>query len=199
MSCQANTRAQQAQLGPDWLCPRASLTKFSFLWQHSLSAWKNHAVYLVDVQAHCGGGGDADIQDERVALGLQIVAQLLAQLLPWLLQAKPAVSQGTRIRMMGSKHWGQVWSARVQMLQHRLQQECCLHGRMQRAVLSIRGPAFKARSCECMIRGQDWVVLHVKEAWTCTQRMKGKLCQVASSQRLAVSSSQWLAVTSSQK
>ncbi len=49
-----------------------------------------HAVYLVDVEAHGGGGGDADIQDERVALGLQVVAQLLAQLLPWLLQAKHA-------------------------------------------------------------------------------------------------------------
>lgn len=40
---------------------------------------------LVDVQPDCGGGADVHIQNQRVALGLQVVTQLLAQLLPWLL------------------------------------------------------------------------------------------------------------------
>lgn len=66
-----------------------------------------HVAYLVDVEAHSGGGGDADIQDERVALGLQVVAQLLAQLLPWLLQAAHAVTQDARVKMMWSKRDGQ--------------------------------------------------------------------------------------------
>ena len=60
--------------------------------------------YLVDVEAHSGGGGDADIQNERVALGLQVMAQLLEQLLPWLLQAKHDVSQDARVKTTWSEH-----------------------------------------------------------------------------------------------
>ena len=41
---------------------------------------------LVDVEAHCCGGADADIQDEWMALGLKIMEQLLTQLPTWLLQ-----------------------------------------------------------------------------------------------------------------
>ncbi len=38
-----------------------------------------------------------------MTLGLQVVAQLLTQLLPWLLQAKHTVSQDARVKMIWSK------------------------------------------------------------------------------------------------
>ena len=47
--------------------------------------------YLINVQTNCCGGADADIKDERMALRLQVVAQLLAQLLSGLLQAMPTM------------------------------------------------------------------------------------------------------------
>ena len=44
-----------------------------------------YATDLVDVEPDCGGGADAHIQDQGMTLRLQVVTQLLAQLLPWLL------------------------------------------------------------------------------------------------------------------
>lgn len=85
-----------------WLCPRANLTKFQCV-ATQLEGIPYHVVYLIDVQAHCGGRCDAHIQDQRVTLGLQVVAQLLTQLLPWLLQAKHAVRQDARVKMIWSK------------------------------------------------------------------------------------------------
>ena len=43
-------------------------------------------LHLVDVEADCAGRVDGDVQQQGMALGLQVVAQLLTQLLPWLLQ-----------------------------------------------------------------------------------------------------------------
>ena len=50
-----------------------------------VGASRHQAPYLIDVEAHCCGGADADVQDKWVALGLQVQAKLLAQLEPWLL------------------------------------------------------------------------------------------------------------------
>ena len=52
--------------------------------------------YLINVQTNCCGGADADIKDERMALRLQVVAQLLAQLLSGLLQAMPSIHETTQ-------------------------------------------------------------------------------------------------------
>lgn len=47
---------------------------------------KKPKLHLVDVETDCAGRVDGDVQQQGMALGLQVVAQLLRQLLPWLLQ-----------------------------------------------------------------------------------------------------------------